>query len=175
MEPSTIHGFVNSLPEVKLVCTGSQFRCENKPIHRLNDLPTELITYMSQLLVEELIIITLDTSLRPINYCVIGRGTQRSCQFSKTEIVRHCLLTGQCANVIALHNHTSIRDVEGADKPYPSNADRRSCVAINDMLDAVGVTLIDFGIIGPNNTLFSFAHEQIEPFVNENTLSKVSE
>lgn len=68
----------------------------------------------------------------------------------------------------------SLRSEDGATAPYPSDEDRRVCFKLNEIMNLIGITMVDFGIVGPNKSLYSFSHERVAPFVYD-SVDKVSQ
>lgn len=145
-----------TFPEVAVRMIQLPPRQEYPPI---NTAP-KAVEYVSALIdtctVEHLLVIMLDTRLKPLCYSVIGIGTIDHACFSTAEIVRIALLNNT-AGVIVLHNHPN-------GDPSPSRDDDAAANRISEALRLFDISLHDF-IIVSQDEIFSYSEQGHGPFI----------
>lgn len=149
------------IPEVSLRFSRNVICTNDNPILQVEDIPDELLTYLAESSVEYMVLVTLGTDFRPINYSVIAKGTINCAIFSVTDLIRTCLLTPACFTCIILHNHTSL--ARDGVRPKPSPADKTISKKIFESLQMIGISVADFTIVGANKSVFSFLEEGMMP------------
>lgn len=142
------------IPEVSLRYHNQGRRIYEKPFFPSKKIPEEVLNFLSESSVEHMVLLTLGTDLKIINYSVIAKGTINCVSYSVMDILRTCLLTAGCYSCMILHNHVS--NPWNGDIPNPSPADEESCQRITEALKLMGITIVDFAIVGPTRKVFSF-------------------
>jgi DNA repair protein RadC len=150
-------------PEVTLRCINPCVRINKKPIDCQEEIPDGIMDFLSTATVEHVITLQLGNDLRLINYSVIAKGTICNALFSVSEIIRTAILSNS-HSIMMLHNHTSVAHDQYADCPTPSKEDKEIAVKTYQALQLVGIRLIDFCIVGPNKSLYSFRRNKIAPY-----------
>ena len=105
--------------------------------------------HLDRLLEEHLYMISFSAKLCPTAIFEVASGTATGCLFSPREVFIRALLCGAVRIAVA-HNHTS-------GDPTPSKEDEMACRRIKSAGELVGISLVDFLIIGSRGAYYSFA------------------
>ena len=89
---------------------------------------------------EVMSLVAVDAQSNAIGYFEVHRGTLTSSQVAPAEILKRLLLCNAYGAIIA-HNHPSGCTI-------PSSADNRTYDGLKEILELVGIKLLDFIIIG---------------------------
>ena len=95
--------------------------------------------YFSDLSIENVIVIALDSTIRPISAKVLSEGNSFSAKISPAKVARF-LIANNAYGVIIAHNHPSGLAV-------PSIADIRATSTLKKALDAVDIKFLDHLIV----------------------------
>jgi len=91
---------------------------------------------------EHLIVLLLDTKLRPKGYHIVAIGSLNECVAHPREIFRPVIVASAYAFVLA-HNHPS-------GDPSPSEADRRLTAKLREGAALLQINILDHVVIGGN-------------------------
>ena len=102
----------------------------------------EAIKYMSEDLIkcpsEQAVCLFIDQDLRPISYCVIGRGNSSCCLIDIRSIIC-CAVLLNCHDIILMHTHPPCGQVDFS----PSEQDIKISKLIRFLLKHIQVSIVD--------------------------------
>ncbi|MCR5837189.1 MAG: JAB domain-containing protein [Lachnospiraceae bacterium] len=146
-------------PDTRKLCVVKEKSCNYSKESRL-DKPEKVIRMLNEVYhlnlqsEEYLYMLCFDNKMKILGIFEVSHGSIRNSYAGTREIFIKALLTN-CSNIILVHNHVS-------GETEPSRADYKVCEEVKEAGALLGITLMDFMIIGKNDfDYLSFKCEEL--------------